>query len=751
MFLVLGDFVGLTRHLDYLEGLGVTAIWVTPPFLNKPMQQGTAGYHGYWILDFLAIDPHLGTNEEYREFIRAAHARGMRVYMDIIVNHTADVIQFEDGYDYVPTTVVPTRDAAGEPFDERAVAYNGLVGRDAFPALAAETSFARRTYVPDAEATAKNPAWLNDVTLYHNRGNTDFSGENAIYGDFAGLDDTFTEHPAVVEGFIEIFTHWLEVYEIDGYRIDTARHVNAEFWQAFSPAIRARARELGRPDFLQFGEVYNEAGDAKVLSEFSTGTIPIDTTIDFGMFAAARRFVSTAGTAAAFVEFIASDDYYLDHDSNIHSTTTFLGNHDAGRFGYFLQQDNPGASLAQLEALTRLGHGLLYLARGQPVIYYGDEQGMIGRGGHDMQARESLFAAQAPDFRDAPLLGTERTGADDKYDPTHPLYRLFARLGALRRDHPALRVGAMIPRGTDAPGLLAFSRLERGEQVEYLVLANNSRRAVAESEIATSQPAGAVLECVFDSREADAALGARLVADARGAVRVAIEPLQFSVWRAAAPLPVPAEGPSIALVNPASGAELSFSSKVVDGLTFPSRQEIRAEVLGGDGLAEVTFVLQRASRPGQYELLGTDDAPPYRVFWRPPSDLAAGEQLSFIATVSNLRGHHASDRIDGVTLAPHEIEFGIEGATVPLLTSAGPAEVVLPRGDRLELAVEATGTGPLEYQWIHDDAELEGATTPRLVVEAVTAGDAGRYRVLVRNRAGTTVSEAVEVRIEPRD
>src|SRR5688572_18065197 len=89
-----GDFAGLAARLDYLQKLGITAIWVTPPLKNKPMQSGTAGYHGYWITDFLQTDPHLGTNEEFRELIRQAHARGLRVFMDIIVNHTADVIQY---------------------------------------------------------------------------------------------------------------------------------------------------------------------------------------------------------------------------------------------------------------------------------------------------------------------------------------------------------------------------------------------------------------------------------------------------------------------------------------------------------------------------------------------------------------------------------------------------------------------------------------------------------------------------------
>jgi len=743
-----GDFAGMTARLDYLKELGITAVWVTPPFKNKPVQKGTAGYHGYWILDFLQIDPHLGSNAEFQEFVRQAHARGMRVIMDIIVNHTADVIELQGDHAYRDTTTAPYRDAAGSPFDPRKFAYNGLNDASTFPALAAATSFAYTPTVPAAEATAKNPAWLNDVTLYHNRGNTSFTGESSTHGDFVGLDDTFTEHPRVVQGFVDIFAHWIESTRVDGFRIDTARHVNTEFWQAFIPAIRAKARELGRPDFIQFGEVYNDAGDPAVLAEFSTSTMSIDTTIDFGFFAAARRFVSQGGTAAALADFFARDDFYTDHDSNVHSTTTFLGNHDAGRFAYFLQQDNPGAPPDQLAALAGLGHGLLFLARGQPVLYYGDEQGMIGRGGNDMQARESLFPAQAPDFRNATLLGTTRTGADDKFDPQHPFYRLFARLGALRAAHPALRTGAMLQRATNEPALFAFSRLDRGERVEYLVALNSSRTTALHARVPTAQPAGATLARLFDSRTPDRPGAEPLTADADGFVPVALEPLHFAVWRAAAPLPAPASAPRIALVTPAEGATLTFGTREVDGLVFPSRREIRAEVSGGDGLAEVTFVLQRASRPDQYEWLGTDDAAPYRVFWNPPADLAPGETLTFIATVDDLRGHRTAARVGGLAVSAKDVAFGMRGATVPRLGKTPPARVTVAAGQPLRLEFDATGTGPLEYQWLRDEVEIHGAIGRIFHAPRATAADAGTYRLLVRNRAGTTVSMPTTVMVD---
>ena len=215
-----GDLKGLTAKLDYIKGLGTTAVWLTPSFKNKAVQpeDRSAGYHGYWITDFTRIDPHLGTNHDLRALVDAAHARGIKVYFDIITNHTADVIKYTEGarMPYVSKDRSPYRTASGTPFDDRDYAAS-----DFFPALAPAgqpscsappapfSSFPYHPCVPDAERNVKVPAWLNDVSLYHNRGDSTFTGENSQYGDFFGLDDLFTENPRVVDGMIDIYEHWI--------------------------------------------------------------------------------------------------------------------------------------------------------------------------------------------------------------------------------------------------------------------------------------------------------------------------------------------------------------------------------------------------------------------------------------------------------------------------------------------------------------------------------------------------------------
>ena len=113
-----------STKIDYIQGMGTTSIWLTPSFKNKAVQLEdgpSAGYHGYWITDFTQIDPHLGTNAELRALVDEAHRRGMKVYFDIITNHTADVIGYEEGARtaYVPKDREPYRTASGQPFDDR--------------------------------------------------------------------------------------------------------------------------------------------------------------------------------------------------------------------------------------------------------------------------------------------------------------------------------------------------------------------------------------------------------------------------------------------------------------------------------------------------------------------------------------------------------------------------------------------------------------------------------------------------------
>ncbi|MCK0127592.1 alpha-amylase family glycosyl hydrolase [Erythrobacter sp. F6033] len=482
-----GDLKGLTEKLDYIEGMGVTAIWFAPIFKNKAVQgpkgNESAGYHGYWVTDFTSIDPHFGTNAEFKAFVDAAHARGMKVYMDIITNHTADVIRYAEGdsFDYA------YRSLSDFPYSRRAsdgTSINeGFMGDDLKTAenftKLTSSDYAYTPVIPDAEKDVKVPAWLNDPAFYHNRGSTTFSGESSRYGDFAGLDDLYTEHPRVLDGMIDIYASWIERFGIDGFRIDTAKHVNPEFWQAFVPAMVETAEAEGIPNFLIFGEVYSDSRESGFLARF-TRRDGFPSVLDFAFQAAVRDALGRNQPAGVMVEMFDGDVNYEGGQETARTLPTFLGNHDMGRFSTLVKADNPGISQEELLDRVKLGHAMLMTLRGSPVVYSGSEQGFVGDG-NDQAAREDMFPSLTDSYNDNDLIGTEATTADANFDMQHPLYKLIGEFAAIRSKHAALRGGEQVTRSYNdvGPGLVSFSRFDPETGREYLLAFNSSSAPIS--------------------------------------------------------------------------------------------------------------------------------------------------------------------------------------------------------------------------------------------------------------------------------
>jgi alpha-amylase len=710
-----GDLAGLLAKLDYIKGLGTTSIWLTPSFKNKAVQLEdgpSAGYHGYWITDFTQIDPHLGSNADLRTLIDAVHARGMKLYFDIITNHTADVIGYTTGgrQPYVSKDVAPYKTAAGIPFDDRDYA-----GSSAFPPLDPTVSFPYTPVLDPSEQNLKAPAWLNDVTLYHNRGDTTFTGENSQYGDFFGLDDLFTENPRVVRGMIDIYESWIRDFGVDGFRIDTMKHVNDEFWQQFGPEVLAYARAHGKSQFFMFGEVFDTS---KSFTSHFTTSDRMQSVLDFPFQDAARNYASKGQAASALNTFFAADDWYTDADSNVYQLPTFLGNHDMGRIGSFVVADSPGAGDAAWVARDRLAHELMFLSRGNPVIYYGDEQGFTGPGG-DQNARQSMFASRVPDYLDDDLLGTTATHAQDNFNPSHPLYRTISALNALTRANPALRNGAQQSRyAASGPGVYAFSRIDRDQQREYVVALNNSVQA-----------ASAAVPTYIDKRQflkvyGDAAAEVRSAADKT--LTVTVPPLSAVVYESAGRIPASQGAPAIMVARPGPSAETQ------------SRMHVQASV-AGDSFYEVTFYAKVGS--GEWQPIGTDDNAPYQVF-HDTSALKSGTAVQYRAVVMDNRGHTAASGIQA-TVVPD-----------PLVTIEAPSE-----GSRVRGTVEVRATvdpekpshvvtfersiGAGGWTAIGTDSSSPVYTAFDALPTAIPADTAIAYRATVSDPDGTTATSAI--------
>ncbi|MER8182686.1 pullulanase-type alpha-1,6-glucosidase [Kitasatospora sp. NPDC094015] len=618
-----GDLQGLIDRLDYIQGLGTTAIWMAPIFKNKPVQgtgaDASAGYHGYWITDFTQVDPHFGTNAQLKELIAKAHRKGIKVFFDVITNHTADVLDNrEQSHGYRSTGAYPTLDTDGNPVDETALAAAGAP----WPRTTADSFPYSPVLRTKADATAKTPSWLNDPALYHNRGDSTFAGESATEGDFSGLDDLDTQNPRVVEGFKKVYEQWVRETGVDGFRIDTVKHVDLAFWQQWAPALKKYAADQGDKRFFMFGEVYS--GDPAITSPYVTRG-KLQATLDFPFQEAARSYVSQNGSAEALASVYGQDYRYTTADTDAYELPTFLGNHDMGRIGSFLRTDDPGAGPEQLLRKDQLANELQFLTRGQPVVYYGDEQGFTGAGG-DKDARQDMFASKTPSYNSDPVIGGA-PGSADRYGRTGPLYQGISTLAGLRRDNPALADGAQIERyAADGPGVYAFSRIDATQQVEYLVAVNNA----AEPKTVTLDTfsAGMAFDRLYPSA------GQRLTSGADRKVTVTVPALSSVVLKAAGKLAPVTAAPAITLHAPADGA----TGTVTVGAAVP-----------GGGFDRVSFAAQIGSGP--WRTLGTADNGDYRVT-QDLTGTAPGTVVRYKAVVRDSSGHLRSATASFTTGTP---------------------------------------------------------------------------------------------------
>ena len=431
-----GDLKGLTGTcepgddgLARIKSLGFTAVWLTPVITQQEAIGAGSGYHGYWGVDFLNVDPHLGTNADMAEFSKCAKKLGLKVILDVVTNHTGDVIKY----------------------------------------------LGNSPYIPAESKKLKNPAWLNDINNYHNVGDMGSCwgvGNCTKLGDFYGLDDLATEKPVVYKGWADVYGKWISTYGISGFRVDTARHVDDKFFKNWSPLIQATANKSNIKDFTIFGEVFD-------YSTFNLMTYvrqnKIQTVLDFPFQAKATEYASGYSNAAALTALFENDDYYTSAQSSSSNLITFLGNHDVGRVGYTIANKRIQPA-DQLLPRTNLANALMYFSRGIPVVYYGDEVGMTGtNSGKDQFARQDMFATDIEIWKNEVRIGGSPIGSGNAFTATSqsPVAQYLIKLAQIRKENPALANGPMLERFSKY-ALYVISKKDVVENREYLVAFNNS-------------------------------------------------------------------------------------------------------------------------------------------------------------------------------------------------------------------------------------------------------------------------------------
>ena len=313
-----GDFAGVTQKLDYLEQLGINTIWITPIVENikgvTVTDKGAdkvpynAAYHGYWASDFTKLNPALGTEEEFKTLIEQAHERGIRIMVDIVVNHA--------GY--------------------------------------------------DTESTFKSML----------RGADDVVAGSDQKDSLSNLPDFKTEDPAVSAQLVKWQTQWVKNYGIDYFRVDTVKHVENDTWAELKNALTE-----ADPSFKMIGE-YAGGGYASNGNTLGTGTM--DSDLDFDFNDQASSFVN--GNIAAVESFLAARNASLN---NTYMTGQFLGSHDEDGF----KQKLLDAKVAKedADAMALVAATLQITAKGQPVIYYGEEIGLTGLNNYPYQTNRYDF------------------------------------------------------------------------------------------------------------------------------------------------------------------------------------------------------------------------------------------------------------------------------------------------------------------------------------------------------------------------
>ncbi len=614
-----GDLKGLTGGcadpkvgLRRVKDLGFTAIWVAPVLRQQTVQASSAAYHGYWGLDFTTVDPHLGTDADFAEFVECAHTLGLKVYLDVVTNHTADVVALTGGTSY---SDLPYKDCRGRRFDPARYA-----GGTTFPCLSLR-SFPRMPILRPADKVAKKPAWLNDVRRYHNRGDIDWSSCDqrcSEQGDFFGLDDLFTEQPVVARGLADIYAGWIRRFKVDGFRVDTARHVDRAFFKVWVPRIKAAARAAGVADFQIFGEAF--ITDSLELSAYMRYRA-LPNVIDFPLWDAAVRYVSGAAGARA-VSFRFEDDDYFNLPNGIAFTpTTFLGNHDVGRPARLIQNQF-GATGDELLRRTLLGYSLLYLVRGAPVVMSGDEVGMIGAGG-DKQARQDMFPTGVRYWQQEERLAAPPIGTGSSFDVGgHPVGAHLRTLGALRDAHPALSLGSSAIR-LAREGVLVLSRFDLTARREY-VAAFNAASAAARVTVSTATP-GTTWQPLLGT----AVPG---VSDSAGRITLTVPALTAVLLRADADLPARKPGAVTVKVAQDDLSELYRARATVSGLDPTT----------------VTLAMRRDG-DAAWKRIGIDQSAPYRAF----VDLRgtrAGTRVHFVAVIRSSSGGVATSSVTSITV-----------------------------------------------------------------------------------------------------
>ena len=502
-----GDLRGLESALQagYFNDLGVSVLWLTPVVRNVwrsgyDLGGWKSGYHGYWAQDWLDIDPHLasrvsltgdpyaegaeGRMAHYRDFVRLAHAKGIKVIQDVVLNHAGPVFFYDANGDGVFN--VEDKNEWVQPYKK-----NGFHANTVWADVPKWNAVRAQPDGPRELLGAKiaTVGTLSQLSSYGRKGfSPDSLGKNdgeEITCDFFALRDLWTapegEHfEALVDEFVEIYHFYLTTVGVDGLRIDTVKHVHHEFWDAFTARLRARLGPAAA-DKLMFGEIYD--GNPAVLgrytwrSDWPKSQAPdLDAVLDFHFCFGAREYLRHPGNR--FGSPAALEKSLGDRSANGPNGRPYF-NPNPGADGLNSQQkmitfieNHDGLNRFRVAGVTacrnRLAQGLVMTLPGIPCLYYGTECALpdeAGKIGEDGETGRLMF------YR-------HEGGPTPDEVKNSPSFAEISALAALRAKLPVLRTGNLIPLWVDNPagsqddGVFAFARADDSGESFAVVVVN---------------------------------------------------------------------------------------------------------------------------------------------------------------------------------------------------------------------------------------------------------------------------------------
>jgi glycosidase len=546
-----GTLAGIRGRLDYLGGLGVTALWIAPVFKQRARLDT---YHGYGIQDFLEVDPRFGTRRDLLDLVEAAHARGIRIILDIILNHSGD------NWGYLPPNS-PPQDARNEP---AFLEWPDFYGNQGDPGVAG-WGFALRDELQRGLAGAaasvhegvwpadfQNPARYTRAGL-GSLGGSDIENPHAEHKrtDFFALKDIALDTLDTLSCLIDCYKYWIAISDCDGFRIDTVKHMSLEETRNFCGGIREFADRLGKRNFLLVGEI--AGGDAFqdfVLDNLAVLRRNLSAALDIGSARLVLQGVAKGLQPAAdyFRLFDEASKGFESHRALGDRHVSIVDDHDHvfGSKVRFSADIPDGSPVKDHQIAVATAFQLFSL--GIPCVYYGSEQAfagpahsqlpfLLGEGwndggkGGDRFLREAMFGPSHPrathdgdlqtqiERQDASLpgFGAFGTSGVHAFDTASPAYRRIAALCRARASQPALRIGRQYQRPVRVFGdfvlpaageLVAWSRLL--DTSEAIVLVNPNGTASRGGDVVVSSelsPPGADYEVVVNTAEAAAAAG----------------------------------------------------------------------------------------------------------------------------------------------------------------------------------------------------------------------------------------------------